>query len=76
MKLGPRVFDDYHNRRKERWKLVLGSLMMLTGAPNSGVTGGRTMLLAGAILGQGVRNVVDTSATHNIIDVVFLMSIG
>jgi hypothetical protein len=21
MKLGPRVFDDYHNRRKERWKL-------------------------------------------------------
>ena len=49
--------------------LVLVSLMMLTGAPNSGVTGGRTMLLAGAILGQGIRNVVDTSATHNVIDV-------
>lgn len=35
-----------------------GRLMTLTGAPNSGVRGGRTMLLSGAIVNQGVRILV------------------
>ena len=51
-------------------------MMMLIGAPNSAVRGGRTMLLAGAILGQGVRILVDTGATHNVIDSSTARTIG
>lgn len=45
-----------------------GKLMMLTGAPIWGVRGGRTMLLVGAVLGQGVCILVNTGPTHNIIN--------
>ena len=51
-------------------------MMMLIGAPNSAVRGGRTMLLAGAILGQGVQILVDTGATHNVIDSSSARTIG
>jgi len=51
-------------------------LMMMIGTHSSGVHGWRTMFLAGVVLGQGVHILVDTGATHNILDVNFAQLAG
>jgi hypothetical protein len=51
-------------------------MMMLIGAPNSGVRGGCTMILVGAILGQGVWILFNIGATHNVIDSSIARTIG
>lgn len=47
------------------------SLMMLVVTQGPGVRGGRTMCLAGAVLGTGAFILIDTGATHNVIDINF-----
>lgn len=51
-------------------------LMMMISAQNSGVRGWRTMFLAGDVLGQGVRILINISATHNVIIINFARWVG
>lgn len=46
-------------------------LMMMIGTQSSGVRGWCTKLLAGVVLGQGMHILVNTSATHNILNINF-----
>lgn len=62
------IIDDDVDDDDDNIDIVDASLMMLTGTQNSGVRGGCTMILAGAILCEGVCILVNTSATHNVID--------
>ena len=55
-----------HHRDNNDCTNIEPRLLMLTGALNSGVRGGRTMLLAGAIIGQGIRILINTSTTHSV----------
>jgi hypothetical protein len=52
------------------------SLMMMIGAQNLGVLGWCTMFLVGAILGQGVRILIDIGATYNVVDINFARLVG
>lgn len=52
------------------------SLMMMIGAQNLGVLGWCTMFSVGAILGQGVRILIDTGATYNVVNINFARLVG
>lgn len=47
------------------------SLMVITAGPNGGLQGWCTMRLVGAVFGEGARVVIDTGATHNVVDFSF-----
>ena len=55
---------------------VDNSLLMMLGTTPPAVHGCHPMYLAGAILGTGVHILVDTGATHNIIDINVARTIG
>ena len=57
-------------------KNIDNSLLMMIGTTQSALCGSPPMFLAGAIVGTGVHILVDTGATHNVIDINVARPIG